>query len=171
MSYLLLKLINNQYLITIFRILIGILFIWAAIGKILHPAQFAEAISNYRLLPTVAINFFALTLPWIELIVGIFLLIGFQIKPSSFITICLLIMFTSALAISLIRGLDIDCGCFTGTGARTITTALIQDIILLVMCIHVFFNDNKFLSIEHILKNIKLKNPNKYKMKIRLVST
>ena len=108
---------SNKYLLLIIRIILGFVFIYAGAEKISDPEAFAISISNYRLLPTAAINFFAITLPWIELVAGILLIFGIAVKENSSILFSMLLVFTIAIVISLFRGLSIDCGCF-GKGTQ-----------------------------------------------------
>ena len=58
------------------RLLLGGIFVWASIYKILDPTAFAGVINNYQLLPDALINGFAVTLPWLELVLGVFLIFG-----------------------------------------------------------------------------------------------
>ncbi len=108
---------SNKYLLLVIRIILGFVFIYAGAEKISDPEAFAISISNYRLLPTAAINFFAITLPWIELVAGILLIFGIAVKENSSILFSMLLVFTIAIVISLFRGLSIDCGCF-GKGTQ-----------------------------------------------------
>jgi uncharacterized membrane protein YphA (DoxX/SURF4 family) len=108
---------SNKYLLLIIRIILGFVFIYAGAEKISDPEAFAISISNYRLLPTAAINFFAITLPWIELVAGILLIFGIAVKENSSILFSMLLVFTIAIVLSLFRGLSIDCGCF-GKGTQ-----------------------------------------------------
>ena len=58
------------------RLILGVIFIYASIDKIFHPAAFAEAVYNYQILPDALINLTAIVLPWLELILGAFLILG-----------------------------------------------------------------------------------------------
>ena len=111
------KFLSNKYLLFIIRIVIAFIFIYAGAEKISNPDDFALSISNYRLLPISLLNFFAITLPWIEIISGILLLLGISVKENSAIILTMLSVFTIAIIISLFRGLSIDCGCF-GKGTQ-----------------------------------------------------
>lgn len=55
------------------RLILGAIFVYASIDKILHPDAFAKAVYNYQILPHAFINPTAMVLPWLELILGIFL--------------------------------------------------------------------------------------------------
>lgn len=95
------------------RILLGGVFVWASTYKILHPAAFAGVIANYQLLPDAWVNGFAVTLPWLELLLGFFLIFGIWLPGAVVLSNLLLVVFSGALLFNVARGLDIHCGCFT----------------------------------------------------------
>lgn len=109
--------LSNKYLLLIIRIGLGLIFVYAGAEKIADPEAFAISISHYRLLPISTVNFFAITLPWIELVAGVLLIFGISVKENSSILCTMLFVFTIAIVISLFRGLSIDCGCF-GKGSQ-----------------------------------------------------
>jgi len=126
------KLLSNKYLLILFRIIVGFVFIYAGILKISDPAGFSDAINNYDLLPLSFVNFFAITLPWIEVVAGIFLLFGISVKENSFIISVMLVVFIFAIVISLGRGLNIECGCFgTSSGSKVGIIKLLENSLLL----------------------------------------
>jgi uncharacterized membrane protein YphA (DoxX/SURF4 family) len=129
-----LKSLNNKYLLLLLRVVLGIIFIYAAIEKITDPLVFSDSINNYKLLPLSLVNIFAITLPWIELSAGLLLLFGVYVKENSAIISALLIVFFVAIAISLVRGLDIDCGCFgTSDGAKVSFIKLGENLVMIFM--------------------------------------
>ena len=95
------------------RLLLGAVFIYASYDKILHPDAFAEAVYNYQILPTGLVNLAALVLPWLELLLGLFLIAGIWLPGVTIISTVLLGLFISALVFNQIRGLDVHCGCFS----------------------------------------------------------
>jgi len=95
------------------RLILGAVFMYASIDKILHPAAFAKAVYNYQLLPGALINLTAIVLPWLELVLGIFLIIGLFREGSVCMVTFLLALFLGAAIFNLARGLDIYCGCFS----------------------------------------------------------
>ena len=97
------------------RLFLGGIFVYASADKILHPVSFAEIVYNYQILPDVLVNLTALLLPWIELLIGLALILGFWPAGAIVISNLLLLIFFSALLFNLVRGLDIDCGCFTSS--------------------------------------------------------
>ncbi len=99
------------------RWIIGIVFVFAAVGKIVEPELFARSILRYQLVPESVVNLLAIFLPWIELFAGMALLLGIRAKAAALIAGGLLVVFTIAVASAWARGLDIECGCFTQSAA------------------------------------------------------
>lgn len=95
------------------RVLVAGVFLYASHDKILHPADFASIIKDYRLLPDVLVNPAAIILPWLELILGGLLLAGKWLEGALFLVNALLILFWAALVANVFRGIDIGCGCFS----------------------------------------------------------
>ena len=79
------------------------------------------------------INLAALIIPWLELIAGLCLIFAVLEVPSLIIINGLIVMFTLVVGVSLIRGLDIHCGCFTTSpdAKSDMAQVLARDIILL----------------------------------------
>ncbi len=139
---------NNKYLLLLFRVIVGFVFIYAGILKISDPAGFSDAINNYDLLPLSFVNFFAITLPWIEVVAGLFLLFGISVKENSFIISVMLVVFLLAIVISLGRGLNIECGCFgTSSGTKVGIIKLVENSILLIFSFVLIKFDSVFLSL------------------------
>ncbi|MEJ2494233.1 MAG: MauE/DoxX family redox-associated membrane protein [Ignavibacteriaceae bacterium] len=142
------SLINNKYLLFLFRIVLAMIFIYAGMEKISDTNGFSISINNYKILPLFLVNIFAITLPWLELTTGILLLFGIKVKENSFIISVLLIIFIIAISISLIRGLNIDCGCFgTVSGTKIGVNKIIEDLVLLLLGVILIKFDSEFLSL------------------------
>jgi uncharacterized membrane protein YphA (DoxX/SURF4 family) len=127
---------------TLARRALGLLFLASAALKIWDPASFALAVDNYRILPEFLVPATALVLPWLEAICAILLLSRCGTRVASLILGVLLVVFMAALGQGLVRGLDVDCGCFGGTGAagsRDMIAALVRDAALLALAVWVFW--------------------------------
>ena len=128
-----LRILSNKYFLLLLRLVLGLIFIFAAIEKIITPENFSVSIANYKLLPAEFINITAIILPWIELISGLLLLLGIWVKENSAIITFLLFVFTLAIIISLLRGLNIDCGCFgTIYGSRIGIMKVVENILQII---------------------------------------
>lgn len=101
------------------RLILGTIFVLASIDKIIHPAAFAKAVYNYQILPDIFINLTAIILPWVELILGIFLILGLWFPGAVLLANLLLVTFFAALLFNLARGLDVQCSCFTTSKEAT----------------------------------------------------
>lgn len=109
------------------RLFLGAVFLYASYDKILNPEAFAKAVYNYQILPDIAVNLAALALPWLELLLGVCLIAGVWLPGATLISSGLMAVFIGALAFNLMRGLDIQCGCFstkTTEGPADIWTVL-----------------------------------------------
>jgi len=127
------------------RWILGVIFLYAAITKILDPAGFAADISHYALLPNSMVNATAVILPWIEAIVGLAMLAGFAADGATLFVSLILFLFLAALGQAFVRGLDINCGCFGHTDAKEgLLVPIVRDTILLALAAWIFLQRIKW---------------------------
>jgi uncharacterized membrane protein YphA (DoxX/SURF4 family) len=143
--------VRNQYLPALIRILLGGLFIYAAVPKILDPFNFAVAVYNYKMLPGFAVGLVAAALPWLELVIGILLVLGVRVQASSLICTGMLVVFTLAIFINTLRGIDVDCGCFS-TDRSIGWAAVVEDSILTLLSIWCLLSVPTWLSLENLFR-------------------
>jgi putative oxidoreductase len=139
--------VSSPYLTTIFRIMVGLVFLYTALNKITNTAYFAGVIYNYQLLPDLLVNLVAVILPWVELICGFLLILGFWYRSAALIISFLMTIFLIAITSVMIRGLDIECGCF---GSDTIVDwpRIIEDIFLLIFSLQIVLSPESKLTID-----------------------
>jgi putative oxidoreductase len=114
------------------RIALGALFIFAGATKAYDPGAFATEIQRYNLVPWILAALSSIYLPWLEIILGAFLIIRKFERGTLLLIGSLLLIFTFALASATFRGLGIDCGCFGKAFAATGTIfPLIRNVVLL----------------------------------------
>jgi len=97
------------------RLAIAGLFMGACIAKIRDPAAFALSVQRYRILSGDWINLVAIILPWIECTTGLAVLFGtarWRAAGAALIT-GMLVVFTIAISLNLLRGIEASCGCFS----------------------------------------------------------
>ena len=109
----------KKYLPLAARLFLAGLFIAAGLPKLVAPQAFALVVFRYHLLPNDLINTVALLLPWLELCAALALLLPAWRRAGALWLAGLLAISTIAIAISLARSLDIDCGCFTLQSGRS----------------------------------------------------
>jgi putative oxidoreductase len=98
------------------RLLLGGIFVYAGLTKIIQPVDFEKVVEGYKLLPGGLVHWVSIILPWVEVIVGAMLIAGLFIRLSTLILSGLLIIFIMAVGINIIRGNFTDCGCFFSSG-------------------------------------------------------
>jgi putative oxidoreductase len=122
------------------RIALGALFIFAGVTKAYDPGAFAIEIQRYNLVPWMAAALTSVYLPWLEIILGVFLIIQKFEQATLLLIGGLLLVFTFALASATFRGLGIDCGCFGKAFAATGTIfPLVRNVVLLGLTVFLWF--------------------------------
>ena len=121
----------DRYLIVTTRIILGAFFLWASFGKILEPGDFARSISNYHIVPFGIENIVALILPWLELLIGMGLILGIMVDGSVQISAILLIMFILMIGQAMLRGFNIECGCGLKEGEMIGLNKILENIVFL----------------------------------------
>lgn len=143
------KILANPYLLLAARLLIGFIFILSGVEKAADTGAFAEAVANYQILPRFLVNLTAVTLPWIELTAGLLMLMGIRVKENSALLSALLFIFIVAIAASMIRGLDINCGCFGTADQQVGFQKIAENTLLLLFGIQLIFFENKLLVLRN----------------------
>lgn len=103
----------------VLSLLLGTVFVYAGILKVLDPLKFADAIYAFKLLPREAIVPLALGLPMIEILSGFLLISGRQQRIGALCILCMSLVFAAVIASALARGLIINCSCFGEAGVPT----------------------------------------------------
>lgn len=115
------------------RLVLGGILLYAGFTKLNDGWRFAEAIANYRILPAQANQLLALTLPWLEVVLGLLLVLGLWLRAAAGLATVLFLGFSVAVIAALARQLDISCGCFgTGEAAKLGAQTLALDVFCLV---------------------------------------
>lgn len=136
------KLFTNKYFALLVRVVLGAVFIYSSLDKIGNMPDFAKVILNYKILPVELVNLLAIFLPWLELVIGLCLIIGKFERASLILYSALLVVFIIALSQALIRGLDISCGCFSVDPSTTseVWLRIIEDFIMLFFSVNLYLN-------------------------------
>ncbi len=105
-------------------------FIYAGFIKADDPVAFASQVANYQLLPYAWNYLVAASLPYLELLCGVLLLINQRVRSAVLVLFGMNLVFMVALTSLIVRGLDIDCGCFNPNAATKTSPwmALLRDV-------------------------------------------
>lgn len=116
------------------QLLLGVVFLVAAVGKLRNPARFEAALREYELVPSVLIGATAGGLVALEAFVGISLLSGWALPVGLPMAGGLLLGFALAVGINLRRGRDVQCGCF-GSAAERISMRTLARLGMLILAV------------------------------------
>lgn len=140
------------------RLLVGAVLVFSGFSKLLVPAEeFAMALETYRLFPLPTIMALARIIPWVELFMGVCLLLGYAVGYAGTAAAALFLAFITALGSTLMRGIPIeDCGCF-GWGIPHLppSQTILLDSILLVLCLMIVIDKERRFSLERWFKRNK----------------
>lgn len=98
------------------RIGLGGVFLWAGLTKVTATQEMVLAVDAYDVLPEALVRPVAVGLPWLEVALGAFLVLGAFVRFSAVVSAGLLVVFLAGMVQAKARGLAIDCGCFGGGG-------------------------------------------------------
>ena len=133
---------------------LGAAAIWLAAGgaKIADLTHFHAQVDQYRLLPGWLEAPFAYTLPFVEVLVGLYLLLGLLTRIAAILACALMVLFVIAQAQAWARGLSLDCGCFgTLTRERIGLWTILRDIALGLPTLVIALRPARLLSLDHKL--------------------
>lgn len=125
---------KRAVLVRICQLVIGVLFVVAALAKISDLPAFARQLHNFHLIPLWSEHLFAMTAPWIELVAGLALVLGIRARAGAVVVTASLVVFTVAVGLAMARHLDIECGCFgTADASRVGFVKLLENIGMLIV--------------------------------------
>jgi len=142
----------------------GVLFVAGGL-KAFKPSESAGAVAAYKILPTDIAHLIGYALPWLEVALGILLIIGLTTRLAAIAGTAVMIIFIAAIISVWARGILIDCGCFGGGGEIDPSKAaearqaylieILRDLGLALSGIYLYFFPYGRLSIEKPLQNIE----------------
>ena len=114
------------------EVLLGGLFFYAGLQKVLHLHEFAEAVLAYQLLPESLVGLAVAGLPWLEVAAGFCLVAGLKRRSCLLLLTGLVAIFLAVIFITMARGLKIDCGCGLFFQRQVGMGAVLEDAVLLI---------------------------------------
>ena len=109
---------------------------------------------SYELLPETLAQFYAIILPWLEMVIGVWLIIGLLLRFAAGIGILVILSFIVANGIGLHSGLTNECGCFGQAFVLSTSQSVVMDLVMLFMAWQLSFHGVAFLSIDSWLKRL-----------------
>ena len=112
--------------------------------KIENLQKSAMSVRAYELLPVGLANFLGFVLPWIEIGMGLLLIVGVAVSIVGLLGALTMFAFVVAIAQAWARGLSIDCGCFGGGGEiapedTKYLSTILRDIGFLLLGVYLYY--------------------------------
>ncbi|HEY9074877.1 MAG TPA: MauE/DoxX family redox-associated membrane protein, partial [Desulfobaccales bacterium] len=136
---------RSPYLSVVGRVLLGAIFISFALSKILRPAVFALNTVEYGMMPSWGVNLWAIALPWAELVVGLFLVLGIRTRAAATLIGAMNLIFMVGLVNAILHHMPINCGCVGEVGEPVNWLKVMKNFAMLVWTIQIFFYDRLFV--------------------------
>jgi len=102
---------------TVARLGLAAVFLVSGVLKAVDPDAAYVAVRAYDVLPKAGVALVAGILPWLEVVLGLLLLVGLATRVVAVASAGLLVVFIAGVTQAWAHGLSIDCGCFGGGGA------------------------------------------------------
>jgi uncharacterized membrane protein YphA (DoxX/SURF4 family) len=134
----------RRAIIWIGRLVLGGIFVYAGFSKLLMPnthlwpmfvlkfsismniSSFAQQVESYKLISPEASQLVAHTLPFVEIVLGLLLLIGWRLRIWATAITAIMVAFLAVVTRAYLLHMDINCGCF-GTPEKLTGMTIVRD--------------------------------------------
>ena len=123
------------------RLVLGLVFVVAAVAKSADLNQFAQRVGDFGLVFDAFVRPTAWTIALAEFLIGISLVL--RLRYSLTAAAAFLLVFVVVLTYGMALGLDIDCGCFGPAVHVSLETRILTDLGLLLICAIIYWSDNR----------------------------
>ena len=150
------RFLGNGYLVLALRLIVGLTLLFSAAGALPNQAEFAGAVQAHGLLPGLLANVYGSVLPWLELTIGVLLLVGLFTRFAAGVTLLIVISFLIANGTAVyqnVKNWDSICGCFHWVAVRT-GDALIIDIVLILFTVILVLRPQRLFSLDRRLRRM-----------------
>jgi uncharacterized membrane protein YphA (DoxX/SURF4 family) len=142
----------RRVVIWIGRLVLGGIFVYAGVAKLIFPntnlwpwfvlkfsvmmnlGSFATQVESYKLLSPAASSALAHALPFVEIALGLLLLVGWATRLWAGLVTAVMLVFLFAVTRAYLLHMDINCGCF-GTPEKLTGWTVIRDGVFAVLAI------------------------------------
>ena len=154
----------RRAIIWIGRLILGGIFVYAGFSKLLMPnthfwpmfvlrfslsmniSSFAQQVESYKMISPEASQLVAHTLPFVEIVLGLLLLIGWRLRLWASAITAIMVGFLAVVTRAYLLHMDINCGCF-GTPEKLTGWTVVRDgafaALALIMTIFAFIEARK----------------------------
>jgi uncharacterized membrane protein YphA (DoxX/SURF4 family) len=135
----------RRFVIWIGRLVLGGIFVYAGFSKLFMPnnahlwpmfflkfsvsmnlTSFAQQVESYKMISPEASQMVAHTLPFVEIVLGLLLLIGWRLRIWATAITAIMVGFFAVVTRAYLLHMDINCGCF-GTPEKLTGMTVVRD--------------------------------------------
>jgi uncharacterized membrane protein YphA (DoxX/SURF4 family) len=150
----------TQWVGLVLRLVLGGLFIYAAYTKFIHFRAARNSVIPYDLFPTSLARIIGMSLPIVELALGLLLVFGLFTRVAALCLTLLLTIYIAGIISVWARHIMIDCGCFTPGGFVNTWPAavkgykrdILRDVLMVLGSIWLVFLPRTVVSVDRWLK-------------------
>ena len=141
------------------RVLLGVVWVWAAVAKMGDPAVSVRAVRAYELLPEWLAKGVGYGLPFLEIGLAVLLIAGLATRLAAVLSSTLLVVFLVGIISAAARGLQIECGCFGGGGqlgagqSTAYTGEILRDAGLLVVSLFLVWAYRTRFAVDNLIRS------------------
>jgi uncharacterized membrane protein YphA (DoxX/SURF4 family) len=139
---------------------LGLAAVWLVSGvlKAVDPDQTYVAVRAFDVLPEAGVEVVAALLPWVEIALGVLMVVGVGTRVVAVLSAALLLVFVAGVMQAWARGLSIDCGCFGGGGAvdpgeTAYVQELLRDTGFLLLAVWLMVRPRSLVALDSRLEN------------------
>jgi uncharacterized membrane protein YphA (DoxX/SURF4 family) len=144
----------NSKITSILAFILAVIFIYAGVLKTMDATGFYKSIRIYQLLPSNLAWYLAHYLPWLEIAIGLGLLLKWLRAVAALMASVALLIFIAAIISAWWRGLDIECGCFGKSDiSNNYGWLMIRDVLMLAASLYMFGSVSFTPSNRRVLEN------------------
>ncbi len=135
------------------RMVLGGVFGFSAWSKIMAPQALADAIVGFEIIPGSIALEAAIMLIWLELFCGIFMILGLWARATVIVITGMLTLFELGLISVVVRGIEVNCGCFGQfTEMMVGWDTIMRNMVLLVFCVSLLYCGSWKYSLDLVVK-------------------
>ncbi len=136
------------------RLILGGMFIVMGYNKTQDPVTFLKLMRQYDIVSGANwwfLNVNAVFIPWVEMAVGIMLVLGLALRGNALIALSMLVFFTPIVILRALEiqaeqglafcGVEFDCGC--GAGEVNICFKIAENALLILLALIVMFSGSR----------------------------
>ena len=128
---------RSPWISLVARLLLGAMWLYYCVPKLTQPTQNIANVRDFQILPSGLVNTFAYAQPYLELSIGLLLIVGLGTRLVALFSAVLLLVYIGGIISLGARGISISCGCggsggTVAAGQTRYTLDVLRDVVFLI---------------------------------------